>query len=130
MQWKIVIVSTLLLTACHHDNPLKNHSKQQSTTFLMNASANVEQRLRFEVRNDEHGYGYLECMEGKKNSEIHCDALYQGMVTFAQEDHYSGFESITLADLTNHNVFDSLCDDYYEVMTSTWPQYYSVGMGK
>lgn len=119
-----IIAGTLALTACHHDNPLLIHTKQQSATFLMNASANLERRLRFDVKNDEHGYGYLECMEGKKNHEIHCEILYQGMIAFAKEGHYPGFESITLNDLINKSVFDGLSDDYIEVMVSTWPTYY------
>lgn len=127
MKWNTmatVIAGTLALTACHHDNPLKAHTKQESAAFLMNASANLERRLRFDVKKDEHGYGYLECMEGKKNHEIHCDALYQGIVGFAKEDHYPGFASITLKDLTDKGVFDGLSDDYYEVMASTCPVYY------
>ena len=120
----ITVMGILALTGCHHDNPLQTHTKHQSATFLMNASANLERRLRFDVKNNEHGYGYLECMEGKKNHEIHCDTLYQGMIKFAQEGHYPGFESITLSDLTNQPVFQSLSDDYYEVMASTWPDYY------
>lgn len=117
-------MSTLLLTACHHDNPLQTHSKKENSTFLMNASANVEKRLGFAVKKDEHGYGYLECMEGKKNPEINCEALYKAMVTFAKEGHYPGFQSISIADLTDQKIFTGLQDDYYEVMTSTWPIYY------
>ena len=119
-----MLVASLLLTACHTHQPLKTHSKHQSATFLMNASANVEQRLKFNERLDEYGYGYLECMEGKKNSEINCDALYRGMVAFAKEGHYFGFQSVTLNELTSHAVFDELSDDYYEVMAMTWPKYY------
>ena len=73
----------------------------------MNASANLERRLRFDVKNDEHGYGYLECMEGKRNHEIHCDTLYLGMIAFAKEGHYPGFESITIKDLANKSVFEN-----------------------
>lgn len=119
-----VIAGTLSLTACHHDNPLKTHTKQQSATFLMNASANLERRLRFDVKKDDRGYGYLECMEGKNNHEIHCNTLYQGMIIFAKEGHYPGFESITLKDLTNNRVFNDLSEDYVEAMVSTWPVYF------
>lgn len=126
MNYKILTMSTalLLLTACHHDNPLQTHTKQQSAAFLMNASANVELRLHFNVRKAEHGYGYVECMEGKNNAEIHCDALYQGMISFAKESHYPEFEGITLTDLTNHTVFNGLSDEYYDVMASTWPHFF------
>ena len=129
MQWKLVttVIAATLLSACHHDNPIATHTKQQSAYFLMNASANVELRLQFKVRRAERGYGYLECMEGKNNPEIHCNTLYQGMVAFAKEGHYPGFASTTLADLTNQTVFDGLSDDYVEVMASTWPKIYSAG---
>lgn len=119
------LLSTFLLNACHHDNPLKTQTKHKSAAFLMNASANVEKRLYFRVKENEHGYGYLECMEGK-NPDIHCKALYQGMVNFAKEGHYKGFESITLKDLTDQTAFTLLNNLYYEVMVSTWPRYYPV----
>jgi hypothetical protein len=117
-------IVSILLTACHHDNPLTTHPKQQSAAFLMNASANVELRLQFDVKRAERGYGYVECMEGNHNPEINCDALYAGMVAFAKEGHYPGFEAITLADLAQKNVFAALSDDYIEVMASTWPNYF------
>lgn len=128
--WKKVVGiagCSLCLSACHHDNPLLTHSKSQSAIFLMNASANAEKRLKFAVKKDEYGFGYLECMEEKNYPEMNCNALYQGMVAFAKEKHYVGFEKLTLADLTDQVVFDELGDDYAEVMVSTWPQYYSVG---
>lgn len=128
MRWHslTIITSILALSACHHDNPLKMHSKQQSANFLMNASANVEKRLYFDVRKDEHGYGYLECMEGKNNPEIHCENLYKGIVAFAKEGHYPDFKFITLNDLTDQTVFAGLKDDYFDVMVSTWPHFFPV----
>ena len=116
--------AALLLSACHHDNPLQTHTKTESATFLMNASANAEKRLQFAVKKDERGYGYLECMEGQKNKEINCNALYQAMILFAREGHYKGFDSITLAQLTDKRILNDLNDDYFEVMSSTWPTYY------
>ena len=127
MSYKTLIgigISSLLLTACHHDNPLQTHAKKENATFLMNASANVEKRLGLPIRKDEGGYGYLECMEGKKNVEVPCKALYQAMVTFAKEGHYEGYQSIRVADLTDSHIFEGLHDDYYDVMVSTWPTYY------
>ncbi|MDP3559980.1 MAG: protein LvrD [Legionellaceae bacterium] len=127
--WKKMLglaTSIVLLSACHHDNPLETHSKKDSATFLENASSNVEVRLNFAIKKEEHGYGYGECMEGKKNPEINCTTLYEGMVRFAKEGHYAGFNSLTLADLTNKKMFASLIDDYYEIMITTWPTYYPV----
>ena len=60
----------------------------------------------------------------KKNPEINCEALYKAMVAFAKEGHYPGFQSITVADLTDHQIFTGLQDEYVEVMVSTWPTYY------
>jgi hypothetical protein len=117
-------ICLFLLLACQHQNPLAAKTKAQSADFLMNASANVEKRLHFEIKNDEHGYGYLECMEGKENSEIDCKALYLGMLAFAKEHHFPGFDSITLADLTDQKVIASLSDEYYEIMATTWPTYF------
>jgi len=115
-----------LLSGCQQNqpNPLQTHTKIESATFLMNASANVEKRLHFSIKADERGYGYLECMEGKKNPEINCDSLYQAMLTFAKEKHYPGFENMTLAQLTDLQSFEPLSDDYVEIMMTTWPTYY------
>jgi hypothetical protein len=120
----ILCVCLLMLTGCHHQNPLSTKPKIQSAVFLMNASANTEKRLNFDIRKDEHGYGYLECMEGKANQEIDCNSLYLGMITFAKERHFPGYESLTLADLTDEDVFTHIAEDYYEIMATTWPKYF------
>ena len=78
----------MLLNACHHENPLKTQTIKISTKFLVNASANVEKRLEFPIHKDAFGFAYLECMEGKKSTEIRCRDLYQGMIAFAHEGHY------------------------------------------
>ncbi len=117
-------VSIFALTACHHQNPLKTHSTSESAAFLMNASANAEKRLQFSMKTDERGYGYLECMEGKNNHEIDCARLFTGIVQFAKEGHYVGFDSLTLADLADKTFFETLGDTYTEVLVSTWPTYY------
>ena len=124
----LILTATCLLSACHHDNPLATHTKTQSATFLMNASANVEQRLAFAVKKGDRGCGYLECMDGKKNPAINCNALYSGIVSFAKEAHYSGFESLTLKDLSDRDVFNGLADDYAEILMSNEPTYYMGGL--
>lgn len=123
----VMTVSAVLLSACHHENPLKTHPIKESTAFLVNASANAEKRLHFSIQQDSYGYAYLECMEGKQSAEIQCDHLYQGMVAFAKENHYVGFKSITLSDLTDQRVFQVLGDDYAETAATTWPHYFPVG---
>ncbi len=125
--WKKTIAITItaaLLSACHHENPLKTHPRELSASFLVNASANVEKRLHFAIQQDSYGFGYLECMEGKKSPEIQCADLYQGMVAFARENHYAGFQSITLSDLTDQRVFKILGDAYAETAATTWPHYF------
>lgn len=114
----------MLLSACHHDNPLKTHSLKEVAVFLLNASANVEKRLHFAIQQDAYGYGYLECMEGKKSAEIHCSDLLNGMVQFAQENHYPAFKNITLSDLTDKTVFERIGDEYAEVAVTTWPHFF------
>lgn len=113
------------LSACHHENPLKTQPAKASVTFLINASANSEKRLHFAIHKDAYGFAYLECMEGKQSAEIQCDALYQGMIAFAKESHYSGFQKITRADLTDKRVFESLADEYAETAATIWPHFVS-----
>lgn len=130
LYWKktmVVVVAAMFLSACQHDNPLKTHPIKDSASFLVNASANVEKRLHFAIHQDAYGYAYLECMEGKKSAEIQCDKLYNGMIVFAKENHYSGFKNITLSDLTDPRVFRLLGDDYAETAATTWPHYFPVG---
>lgn len=127
--YKIIplLLSACLLTACKHDNPLQTHTKKQSAEFLMQASANVEKRLHFAIKKGDEGYGYLECMEGRNNPEIQCDDLIRGIVSFAKEGHFKGFESLTYKDATDQAVFESLGDDYAEIMLATEPVFYPKG---
>lgn len=130
LSWKKTVfmtVAAVFLSACQHENPLKTHPIKESTSFLVNASANAEKRLHFAIQQDAYGYAYLECMEGKKSAEIQCDRLYQGMVAFAKENHYAGFKNITLSDLTDQRVFQILGDDYAETAATMWPHYFPVG---
>ncbi len=113
------------IIACHHENPLKTRPAKASVTFLINASANAEKRLHFAIHKDAYGFAYLECMEGKQSSEINCGALYQGMIAFAKEGHYSGFQTITQADLTEQKVFESLADEYAETAATSFPHFVS-----
>ncbi|HAU1546674.1 TPA: protein LvrD [Legionella pneumophila] len=122
----LVFLMTATISACHHENPLKTHPTKASVTFLINASANTEKRLHFAIHKDAYGFAYLECMEGKQSPDIRCDALYQGMVVFAKEGHYSGFQTITLSNLTDQKVFESLADEYAEAAATIWPHFVSV----
>lgn len=121
-----LVITALLLAACHHDNPLKTHSPKESAVFLMNASANIEKRLHFAIQQESFGYGYLECMEGKKSVEILCSELLNGMVQFAKENHYPAFKQINLSDLTDKAMFEKIGDEYAEIAATTWPHYFPV----
>lgn len=116
---------SVTISACHHENPLKTQPAKASVTFLINASANAEKRLHFAIHKDAYGFAYLECMEGKQSPDIQCNALYQGMIAFAREGHYAGFQMITQADLTEQKVFESLADEYAETAAIIWPHFVS-----
>lgn len=125
MKGLMVVLMAATISACHHENPLKAQPAKASVTFLINASANAEKRLHFAIHKDAYGFAYLECMEGKQSPDIQCDALYQGIIAFAREGHYSGFQTITLADLTDENLFKSLSDEYAETAATIWPHFVS-----
>lgn len=125
MKGLMVGLMTATISACHHENPLKTQPAKASVTFLINASANAEKRLHFAIHKDAYGFVYLECMEGKQSPDIECDALYQGMIAFAKEGHYSSFLTITLPDLTDQKVFKSLADEYAETAATIWPHFVS-----
>ncbi|HAT1720525.1 TPA: T4SS-associated protein LvrD [Legionella pneumophila] len=121
----MVSVIAVTISACHHENPLKIQPAKASVRFLINASANAEKRLHFAIHKDAYGFAYQECMEGKQSPDIQCNALYQGMIAFAREGHYAGFQTITQADLTEEKVFESLADEYAETAAATWPHFVS-----
>ncbi|HEM0340705.1 TPA: protein LvrD [Legionella pneumophila] len=121
----MVVLITATISACHHENPLKTNPAKASVTFLINASANAEKRLHFSIHKDAYGFVYLECMEGKQSPDIRCDALYQEMVDFAKEGHYSGFKTITLSNLTDQKVFESLANEYAQTAATIWPHFVS-----
>ncbi|MCL9685739.1 T4SS-associated protein LvrD [Legionella maioricensis] len=119
------LVGILALCACHHQNPLTTHSKQETLKFLLNASANAEKSLHIPIQKDSYGYAYLECMDGKNSSDLPCDALYLGMVSFAKEQHDSGFKHLSVKDLTDHSVYTSLAEDYAEYAATHEPHFIS-----
>ncbi|CZP32442.1 TPA: protein LvrD [Legionella pneumophila] len=121
----MVGVMAVTISACHHENPLKTQPAKASVTFLINASANAEKRLHFAIHKDAYGFAYLECMEGKQSPDIQCNALYQGMIAFAKEGHYLGFQTITQADLTEQKAFESLADEYAETAATSFPHFVS-----
>lgn len=121
----IFILSACTLCACHHDNPLKTHSKYETLAFLMNASANAERRLHIPTQKDSYGYAYLECMDGKKSPEFQCAALYSEMIVFAKEGHYAGFKSLRAKDLIDSTFFIKIADDYAEFAATHEPHFVS-----
>ncbi|HAT2066805.1 TPA: protein LvrD [Legionella pneumophila] len=121
----MVILIAATISACHHENPLKTQPAKASVRFLINASANAEKQLHFAIHKDAYSFAYLECMEGKQSPDIQCNALYQGMIAFAKEGHYAGFQMITQADLTDKKVFESLADEYAETAATSFPHFVS-----
>lgn len=117
------ILIVFALCACHHENPLKTHSKQDTLNFLMNASANAEKRLHFITQKDSYGYAYLECMDGKKSPELQCADLYLAMTSFAREGHCLGFNKLKVQDLTDYSFFTKLADDYAEFAATHEPRF-------
>lgn len=129
MKWcttVFVLGLSVSLTGCYHKNPLKTNPKEKAATFLMQASANVETRLQFPVKQGDLGVVFLECMDGKKSPNISCEALYQGMVAFAEEGHYPAFKGLQLSDLKDKAVFEILADLYAEIAISRTPTLYPV----
>jgi hypothetical protein len=118
-----VLTGTIVLTACHHENPLKKQPAKGSAYFLMNSSANVEKRLGFNIKLGDRGLAYLECLEGKKDPDVDCKRLLQGMVAFAKEGHYPAFKSLSLEDLQDKTL-ESLADDILETASEHWPTYF------
>lgn len=119
------LLGILALCACHHQNPLKTHSKEVSLKFLLNASANAEKSLHIPIQKDSYGYAYLECMDGKTSPEISCGALYRGMVAFAKAQHDVGFQRLSVNDLTDHSAFTLLAEDYAEYAATHEPHFLS-----
>lgn len=115
-----VLVGVLALCACHHKNPLTTHTKLDTLKFLLNASANAEKRLRIPTQKDSYGFAYMECMDGKASPDLFCGRLYQEMVSFAKEQH-TGFERLSVKDVTDSNVFASLAEDYAEYAATHEP---------
>lgn len=115
-----VLLGALTLCACHNKNPLTIHTKQDTLKFLLNASANAEKRLHIPTQKDSYGYVYLECMDGKTSPELSCNALYQEMVSFAKEQH-TGFEHLSVKDVSDSIVFASLAEDYAEYAATHEP---------
>ncbi|MFO2820581.1 T4SS-associated protein LvrD [Legionella pneumophila serogroup 1] len=115
-----VLLGALTLCACYHKNPLTTHTKQDTLKFLLNASANTEKRLHIPTQKDSYGFAYMECMDGKTSPDLSCSTLYQEMVSFAKEQH-TGFESLSVKDITDSRVFASLAEDYAEYAATHEP---------
>lgn len=119
----LLILGVVTLCACHHENPLKTHSKEETLTFLMNASANAEKRLHIPTQKDSYGFAYLECMDGKKNPELKCAGLFLGMILFAQEGHYPGFKTLKAQELIDSAFFITIADEYAEFAATHEPRF-------
>ena len=94
-----------------HKNPLKTQTEHKSSRFLINASVAAEQSLHLGLGDVGARRAYPDCME-RKNKNMDCKALYQAMADFAQSGEFTDFKGITVADLTDVSVYDTLREDY------------------
>lgn len=107
-----IVLATSLLSACHK-NPLKTHSVEDSTRFLINASVAATKSMKWDMGEQASQRAYLNCMEGKAQG-IDCSSLYQAMLQLAQEQRFASFKELTVADLCDKETFDSLREGYEE----------------
>lgn len=106
-----LMLSSCLLSACHHENPLKKQTELRSSSFLINASVAAWRGLNPNSTLIDGQNAYMHCMTGHgKNSD--CKALFQGMVVFAKKGQFPEFKEVSVADLTDADVFDGLSDKY------------------
>lgn len=106
-----LILSSCLLSACHHENPLKMQTELRSSSFLINASVVAFRGLNPNSTLNDAQNAYMYCMTGHGNN-IDCKALFQGMVDFAKKGQFPEFKEVSVADLTDADVFDGLSDKY------------------
>lgn len=114
-----LLLSAGLLTACH-ENPLTTHSETQSSRFLLKASVEAAKSLKLNLRTPVAAQLYSNCMDDRvkvfdkddKAFSVPCAKVFQAMVHYAHTGAFPGFESTSLADLTNKVVFKDLRDEY------------------
>lgn len=115
----LVLVMTTGISACHHESPLKKEVKGKSAAFLVSASRFAEKALKLSLHEDDFGAIYSDCMEGKSGAgerviKVDCKALYKAMAVFAKKGIYPEFKGVTLADITDADMYDGLRDRYDE----------------
>lgn len=105
----------ILLGACSsHANPLKTTNSDEAAKFLVSASQAAEKQLH--VFNAPGGYYYGQCMMGKMKKDF-CGQLYQAMVNYAKTT--SSFQTLTVSDLTDPAMFNSIKENYERVRFNT-----------
>ena len=99
---------TVLLSACSsYQNPLTTVDPKVAAEFLVKASQMAEKTLH--VFHAPGGYYFGTCMRGQAKPAV-CHKLYQAMVRFAKTT--PTFKSMTVRDLTDPSVFQSLKSTY------------------
>lgn len=99
-----------LLSACHN-NPLKTNKEQQSTQFIIQASLAGAKALDSTIDEHDAPYAYMYCMKGKW-ALGDCNALYKAMTQFAKSTSMHAFRGVSVADLTDKEVYDTLREGY------------------
>ena len=109
----LTITVTIGLSACSHKNPMETQTPEETAKFLIKASTYAEVKYGYKI--NDHGIIYAGCLlkryGGQIDSKEDCDKFYNYMIEYAHQSS-SPYNSLTLEDLTNQKVFDSIHDEY------------------
>ena len=102
----IALAATVGLTACSHEDPLKEQPQEESMHFLRHASEYAEKKMNY--KSPGRGDAYLYCMEGKLGSDpTFCPKLYSYMIEFSNQSG-TPFKGILVSDLTDKQFFETV----------------------
>lgn len=106
---KMLIASTLLLTACSN-NPLQEHTKKQNIAFLRQAAIHAEHSMNAASRK---GRLYRYCME-ENPEQIDCVGFFNKMLEFAHTTKEYG--NLTYDQLTDVTLYAALAEAYQNTL--------------
>ncbi|MAZ39222.1 MAG: hypothetical protein CMF49_03805 [Legionellales bacterium] len=107
--------STLVLTACSHENPLTNASKKQSVAYLYGAASYAGEPLTAKqtlMKKEEKVNWYIYCMDKSKKAKD-CSEIYKRMADFFKKspinaEYYAEFKDTTAADFSDPAMWEKL----------------------
>ena len=103
-----IALMTSFLTGCFHDNPLDNSNKQETASFLVDASKYAEHKLKLSTEGED-GYIYRDCMDHQSKYK-YCKSLYGLMVDYAK--NHKIFPNVTITDLKNQKIWKGVREEY------------------